>query len=637
MDSARVSERLLRLCGEEIPSKEEVKNILASHPEAIQYNNGEALLKACETVRADPTIDRNLIAYLLAKALERDELDQDDILRRCLRQLVRSSKVMVLRHLLSFNSDVILRTTRNIPTSTSNDLYSTNTGVITTAPHPSTTTASISSSLPWSSSVLNRGVVRKYSLTFVALKIDDDFDMISTVRFLLKVDPAAIRDERNGYLLIERVSAKHPARSPYHQLQLYRLFIDVGITHGIPKAGLIRNKFVVDDYNRLQNSPFHHLLILAPQARSCIHYLQNQTPPLLCSNDVTDYRLLYPAIKSLKIDLLQLLLDINVNAVKTTLPILLFPDLVDQCIQSPQKMEDWKQLLQILVEIGLQLHIGGEYGLGGLLVKFDDLDISIPVQLPGYYHHWSTPFLQPSAAAWEGAHEDDKSKLGLKSHREEEGHKGSCILQSLCLKLIDNNLNPYTFLSKLLFNDLFQRKRVPVLHSIIQSHLPCTSKIQFIPCFPWCVTFADSMGRLPIHHAIERGASRKEGVIQFLFEANPSTILVKDAKGRIPLYMIIHFVSQANEEAGEYFNILINIVKKEPWILSSVVDREYGLYPFMYAASITGAQKNKVVVTEQHQDKLVSTTGTISPLDICFVLLKASAGLLDRTNVPSCG
>lgn len=222
--------------------------------------------------------------------------------------------------------------------------------------------------------------------------------------------------------------------------------------------------------------PFQYLV--KNSCTSILRHLVQMSPPLLFPQDVIKYNLLDLSITmNSKIEMTKFLIELNPEAVygkKGLTPIF-------RCsLHSTEN--DLRVLLPLLLDVGMKQQVGGEYGVGGLCVQ------SPGGQMPLDILFFQRRIVSPLT---------DLSRI-LKRSVETEP-----ILQAMIIN--------YT-------------------HKQMKNAQNCSKMIKH---FCQCIRTKDSMGRLPLHHALELGLEW-ELVLRDLIYIDIETMEQKDPLTGLP-------------------------------------------------------------------------------------------------------
>ena len=324
--------------------------------------------------------------------------------------------------------------------------------------------------------LLKKGDIQDLNLIEAALR--SDTGGVEKLRFLLEQEPeAALTFHLGGELPIQTIHSEY--RMPgsdreKYQIKCYRELIETGIaqeSHKVKRAGLF-------EINASGSCPIQDLIQITDI--DTLQYLVSCDPPLLTRKDVLGYFLMQETVRGANVDAFRFVLSLNAGAIDDFVD-----DFVDDClpmINDPHHY-DVPQLVEIIVtfvEAGLDQDLGGEFGVGGFLLPIEREDGTFKTILEDLMEHWKPEHLLPAVFQHlEGiliAHETP-------------------ILQALIMTLRGG---------------------------MIRSSVPNKYVQIFVTCCKRLISFRDSFGRLPLHVAIERKLSWKDGLVHFI-NADPSS------------------------------------------------------------------------------------------------------------------
>lgn len=470
-DKIRYGERLLSLCWEEEPCLRHVQQILKYYPEAAEYtckwSNCDALFAASSTRRANKALDLKLIKMLLYTKMKREtksyeKADKNSIGcssasttrgglvhetpsflggdMTCLEALVEANKIHVLSYLENANPPNF-----------------------------------------------HKEDIQKYGLLGYALDYDDT-EGIYTLRWLLERDPSSVKVPctRDGECLIQIIHTFDKRI----QLCAYRNLIGFGVAQGMgARAGLLlEHKGANSSNSSTAEYALRKLIEIADLPM--VEYMATNNPPVLLKEDIGKYNLIHSAAQNVNTEVLRFLLkmsndDSSIKCDECSIrPIQIIPSALAQT--EGYRRERILDNLALLVEEGLQRNLGGEYGIGGLLIPIKEI----------------------------GDEEDDAQihtvlgrimKLSI-----EQGNR--CLFPSTVAKV----------------RDILAKFKAPFLHALIlcPNH-DLKEYMKFIISWSkWCLNETDSKGRLPLHAAITCGSiGNKNMVVRHLVRAGESLMI----------------------------------------------------------------------------------------------------------------
>jgi hypothetical protein len=473
-DKIRYGERLISLCWEEEPCLRTVQQILKHYPEAAEYtckwSKCDALFAASSTRRANKALDLKLIKMLLYTKMKREkksneELDNNSIGCNsisttrgglvhetpsflggdltCLEALVEANKIHVLSYLENANP----------PNFHLED-------------------------------------IQTYGLLGYALDYDDT-EGIHTLRWLLERDPLSVTVPCtcDGECLIQIIHTFDKRI----QLSAYRNLIGFGVAQGMEaRAGLLlEHKSAGSPDSGTAGYALKKLVEIADLPM--VEYMATNNPPVLLKEDIGKYNLIHCAARNVNSEVLRFLQkmsndDSSIKCDECGIrPIQVIPSALAQT--EGYRRERILDNLALLVEEGLRRNLGGEYGIGGLLMpmkKFGD----------------------------KGDNADTRTVLGrIMKLSIEQGNR--CLFPSTVAKV----------------RGILAKFKAPFLHAlIICPNHDLKEYMKFIISWSkWCLNETDSKGQLPLHAAItRRSIGNKHIVVRHLIRAGPLAVKAVD-------------------------------------------------------------------------------------------------------------